>query len=276
MRRRAADNSTAPGLRYRQVYQYVLDLIADEDLQPGDRLPTAASLAERTGVSLISVRRGLAELEQEGRIIRHQGLGTFIAQNRIVTAPSHTGELLGSLVGNKTPVDVRTELLNLTVGAASKNIAAALSIKPKEPVWEVRRLRHMGAKASILERAVLPLVRVPVLDETYLRAGKSMYEYLRQEYGLIDAATEQAIQVDRASPEEQAALKLPSRHPDVVRIRGISFNTDGIAFDCYEHAYAATDFIFYLAGADHRELLHPDNTGSWLVEPIGTTPTRIR
>ena len=53
-------------LRYQQVYQYVVDLIAEHDLQAGDKLPSASDLTARTGVSMISVRRALTELENEG------------------------------------------------------------------------------------------------------------------------------------------------------------------------------------------------------------------
>ena len=53
-------------LRYQQVYQYVVDLIAEHDLQAADKLPSASDLTARTGVSMISVRRALTELENEG------------------------------------------------------------------------------------------------------------------------------------------------------------------------------------------------------------------
>lgn len=255
-------------LRYQQVYQYVTDLIADQGLQPGAKLPSAAELAKLTNVSMISVRRGLTELEHEGIISRHQGVGTFVANARIVTAPSRSGELLSSLVGTKTRLKVRTELLSLVIGAASKNIASALAIKAAEPVWEVRRLRHIGATAPILERAVIPVVRVPVLDEAYLRAGNSMYAYLEQEYGLTDATTDQAIQVDQPSQQERRILRLKAGAP-VVRIRGVSLDKHGTAFDCYEQVYGASNFIFYVANVDRRELLQPSDMGDWLVEPLG-------
>ncbi len=255
-------------LRYEKVQEYVLELIAERDLQPGDKLPSASRLAELTDVSMISVRRGLTELENEGIIYRHQGVGTFVGTGRIVTAPSRSGELLSSLVGRKMRLRVRTELLSMVVGAASANIASALSIKAGEPVWEVRRLRHVGAAASIFERAVLPIVRVPVLDEAYLSAGKSMYAYLEREYGLTDAMTEQAIQVDHPTKEEQKVLSLRAT-ANVVRIRGISLDVEGTAFDCYEQVYGASNFIFYVENVDRRELLQPADMGDWLVEPIG-------
>ncbi len=177
--------------------------------------------------------------------------------------------MLSSIVGAKTPPEVRTELLSIVVGAAHENIASALAIKPGEAVWEVRRLRHVGPAAPILERAVLPVVRVPVLDEAYLKAGNSMYAYLEREYGLADAATEQAIQVDQPSKEERRVLGL-SGAASVVRIRGISVDANGIAFDCYEQVYGASNFIFYVTGGDRHELLRPGDMGDWLVEPIGS------
>jgi len=67
------------GLLYEQVVSYIEQLVAERGLAPGDMLPTHAELAELTGVSLITVRRALDELERAGKVRRHQGLGTFLA-----------------------------------------------------------------------------------------------------------------------------------------------------------------------------------------------------
>ncbi|MGH8962842.1 MAG: GntR family transcriptional regulator [Jatrophihabitantaceae bacterium] len=271
------DSGSPRRLRYQKVYDYVVALVADNGMKAGDRLPSAPELAQLTGVSMISVRRGLEELEREGKVSRHQGVGTFVGHGRIVTEPGRTGELLASLVDGSSKPKVRTELLGIAVGTTSENIARALSIGAGEPVWEVRRLRRVGGSAAILERAVLPLSRVPALDERYLRAGKSLYTYLAEHYGLRDDHVEQAIEVDRPASAERAALEL-ARGDQVVRIRGVSFDTDGTAFDCYEQTYRATDFIFYSAGGSNRQLLQPHGLGDWLVRPLavagGAAPTR--
>lgn len=262
-----------PLLRYQQVYQYVLDLIRDQKMKPGDKLPSTTELATLTGVSMISVRRGLSELEQEGKIDRRQGLGTFVGHGRVIAAPNRTGGLLNTLAYRKPQTSLKSELLGLTVGAADKNIATALSIPQSAPVWEVRRLRHVSMSALVLERAVLPLAAVPALDEAYLRAGNSMYGYLEREYGLVDSITEQTIEVDTASADQRSILGLGD-DAAVVRIRGISFDPGGTAFDCYEQVYGASDFIFYVASADRRELLRPGNTDEWLVKPFDSAAAK--
>lgn len=46
----------------------------------GERIPTERELSERYGVARNTIRRALLELEDSGRIVRHVGRGTFVAQ----------------------------------------------------------------------------------------------------------------------------------------------------------------------------------------------------
>jgi len=141
-------------LRYQQVYQYVVDLIAEHDLQAGDKLPSASDLIARTGVSMISVRRALTELENEGVIYRHQGIGTFVASGRILTAPNRTGgrrPWLGGPLGR--PWGQGPPLVRL--GLAGHHLPAALPAHPPPP-------GHRRAGLSLLLRARRPAgVAVP-------------------------------------------------------------------------------------------------------------------
>lgn len=262
-------SDTGRQLQYRKVYDYVLTLISASRLHAGDKLPSATDLAQQTGVSLISVRRGLAELEQEGRIRRRQGLGTFVGTGRVITEPTHSGELLESIANGPIRSDVTTRMISLVVGKASKGVAVALATTAGAPVWEVRRLRLVNGIEAIYERAVLPLSRVPVLDEDYLSAGESLYAYLRNHFGLSDATTEQVIEVGHPRPEERKHLHLKVSDA-VVRVRGISFADEGFPYDCYEQTYEASSFIFYVSGSERREVLQSVDLQPWLIEPLRT------
>src|SRR5215472_9914953 len=109
------------GLLYQQVVSYVEQLVSERGLAPGDMLPTHAELAELTGVSLITVRRALDELERAGKVRRHQGLGTFLARPRIVTEPARAGSLLATLAegeGEQPPAaeSLDTRILDIRRG----------------------------------------------------------------------------------------------------------------------------------------------------------------
>ena len=254
-------------LRYQHVYDLVLGIVADQGLQAGDRLPSAAELAELAEVSAISVRRALDELERAGKIVRHQGLGTFVAKPRIASDPTRPGELYQTLIDEGGLPTLATALISMSVGLPSDNIAKALDVTAGEPVWEIWRTRSLDGAVKILERAVLPLSRVPAVDQGRLERGESLYRFIEDRYGFTDAYTEQALEVDTPSTWESEQLQLADRDT-VMRVRGVSFDANGVAFDCFEQCYRASEFTFYTAGQTRTRMLGPSELSNWSISPL--------
>lgn len=74
--------------KYKQVVQYIRDLIESDVLCPGDQLPTEAELMEQFHVSSITVRKAMEVLTQEGLIYRVKGKGTYVTDPN---APAEDG-----------------------------------------------------------------------------------------------------------------------------------------------------------------------------------------
>ncbi len=75
-----AISPAAPGPLYQQIIDGIKREISEGRLTPGSELPSFRALAEQLLVSLITVKRAYEELERGGIIYRHQGLGTFVAE----------------------------------------------------------------------------------------------------------------------------------------------------------------------------------------------------
>ena len=104
--------------------------------RPGDMLPSYTELAEPAGVSLITVRRALDELERAGRVRRHQGLGTFVARPRIVTEPTRAGSLLATLASRRRGDAARScghPVLGLDQGLPSADLCQRAADLPRQP-----------------------------------------------------------------------------------------------------------------------------------------------
>lgn len=261
-----------PVLRYQQVMQLVERLVAERGLAPGDRLPTNDELAAMAGVSLMSVRRGLDELEREGRVARHQGVGTFVADPRIVSDPARAGGLRSTLGAGDDGPAVETRLLAAVRGVAGPAVADALGLEPPVQVWEIRRLRLLNGRPEIFERAVLPVALVPQVDREVLAAGGSLYRFLAERYGLVDSYEEQYLEVATPSRDERRLLGLPPRR-SVVRLRGVSFAADGTPFDCFHQSYPADDFVFFISGQTNRRLVRTGDERDWGVVPLAGRDT---
>ena len=71
---------STPGPLYQQIVDVVRRAVSEGRLAPGAPLPSFRALAKDLLVSLITVKRAYEELEREGIIVRHQGLGTFVSE----------------------------------------------------------------------------------------------------------------------------------------------------------------------------------------------------
>lgn len=254
-------------LRYEAVQDLVLGLIADQNMAPGDKLPSSSELAQSAKVSLISVRRALDELERAGRIQRHQGLGTFVSQPRILSEPSKLGDLLETL-GNQTPAsELTTELISVRVGLPGSSIAQMLRIAEGAPVWEIVRGRRVGGLPAIVERAILPLQLVPALDEKLLAEGGSLYKYLAKQYSIHDHSEEQYLEVTLPGSLERNWLNLAAREL-AVTVKGVSFTEAGTPFDCFQQTYPARKFVFYVSGSREHQLLAAPHSVDWTISSL--------
>jgi DNA-binding GntR family transcriptional regulator len=249
-------------LRYQRVIDLIDELIRSRDLQPGDLLPTQKELAALAGVSLITVRRALDELEREGRVAGHQGVGTFVARPRIVSEPARRGGLLATLAGPGAQTSVGTEVLSVRDVEPSPAVARALGLPAGARVWHIARLRRIEGRPMVLEQARVPQALAPDLRRWQDELGHSLYGLLARRYGLVDDYEEQYLEGDVAGASERRRRELPARSR-VVRLQGVSFAAGDVPFDCFEHVYPAEAFAFYISGRTSRRLLPAEDLAGW-------------
>jgi histidine ammonia-lyase len=72
---------------YRKIKAYILKQIEDGRWKPDQRIPSENQLVKRFAVSRMTIHRALRELTHEGRLIRIQGVGTFVAKPGPPTSP---------------------------------------------------------------------------------------------------------------------------------------------------------------------------------------------
>jgi GntR family transcriptional regulator len=128
---------------------------------PNSRLPSEVELAEEFGVSRVTVREALAELEHKGLIVRRHGLGTFI-NSRGVNIRTRLDESieLGELI-RSWRYDPELRYLDYQQQAASAEIAARLKIEPGAPVLWIAKVFTASGSPIVYCINVIPLGLLP-------------------------------------------------------------------------------------------------------------------
>jgi DNA-binding FadR family transcriptional regulator len=137
-----------------QALSKVRDFIETRNFAIDGRIPPERTLAAELGVGRRSLRRALDVLEQEGRIHRHQGRGTFIDPRRpatadvIISAPDslERGPNRVSLsAALDTVLDQTNPLEVIEVRLATEPVMARLAAL-RASQSEIKRLQTLAAK----------------------------------------------------------------------------------------------------------------------------------
>jgi GntR family transcriptional regulator len=196
--------------KYYTVKRHLLESI--ETLAPGSSVPTERELSADLGTSRTTVRQALLELVAEGRLVRRQGSGTYVAEPKL-TWPLHLTSFTEQAAANGFTAS--TQLLAADRIRAEDDLAARLGTEVGAPVFRIERLRLADERPMAVETSHLSAVRFPQLTR-FLRREQSLYAILKQQYGVLPVSAEESISTAPASPREAALLDTDTGAPMLV------------------------------------------------------------
>ena len=223
--------------KYYLVKRHLLELIAS--LPPGSPVPTERELTAELATSRTTVRQALSELVGEGRLVRRQGSGTYVAEPKI-RWPLEMTSFTEQAAAAGYSASVR--LLEAGRGRASEEVAARLTVRVGAPVYVVERLRLVDAAPMAVETSQLSVARFPGLLR-HLRGSSSLYQVLADAYGVVPVAAEETIETAAASPREADLLGTETGSPMLVLSRH-SFDADDEPVEWVRSWYRGDRYTF--------------------------------
>ena len=221
--------------KHRALYEALVRQL--DELPAGAPLPTERDLCEAHGVSRATVRRALRQLEDEHRIYRQQGRGTFAARPKIDLTLELTSLSEDMLAHGVVPGAKLIDVSRLRAGA---EIEALLGLDPGAEVLRVQRLRLADGDPVAIEVLFVSTARFDGISAA-LGLGKSFYRLLHTEYGVELASAEETIEAAPAGPGEAELLGIQPGAP-VLLLSRRTVDTSGRPTEYVRSVYRADRF----------------------------------
>ncbi|MEV7468138.1 GntR family transcriptional regulator [Streptomyces kronopolitis] len=223
-----------------QVSQSLRASILGRSPQAPLRLPTEDALAAHYGVSVLTMRQALKELEAEGLISRHRRRGTFIEPSAQRGAPVRLLGSVDAIVAQQS--GMTTELLDHGPTPVPAELAG--HFPGVSEVTGFRRLRSdekTGEPTNHAHNYVRPEIAARIDPSDLTRWP--MTKVLRDVVGVRISRITDTVEARLADPETARLLRIPLLSP-ILHYTGITYDEAGHPVDVARIHYRGDRFSF--------------------------------
>lgn len=225
---------------YVQIKEDVRARILDGFYAAHDRLPSESEMMAAFGVSRITVRQALSDLQKEGLVFKIHGKGTFVSRPKAfqnVTRLQGFGEAMEPL-GYETC----SQVLGMRLVPAGRVVAARLDVAEDTLVCELRRLRLLNRERISLDTTYVGAEIGERLRKADL-VTRDIFLILENDYGYTLRTAELQIEAVPADETVARLLKVEEGAP-ILRIERLTRTIEGVPID-FEYLHYRGDAFQY-------------------------------
>lgn len=194
--------------RFQVIKDFITDAIKQRVYLPDAQIPTEYQLAEKFSVSRMTANRAVKELVSEGMLVRHQGLGTFVALARAESPLLEIRNIADEIRGRHNVYS--NERYRLKEIKANQDLAEQLGINIGAPIFHSLIVhKENGVPLQFAERYVNAVLVPGYLDQDFSITTPS--QYLSELFPLSEI--EHIVEAVLPTPLEQEALNITAETP---------------------------------------------------------------
>jgi GntR family transcriptional regulator len=250
---------------YSKVAEYLKERIDTGVIRPNSRMPSERVLAEQFGVSRVTVRQALKDLELAGVVEVDGGVrlarGSGGISDREASAKSieegATGLVSFSDLAAANGLTATSLVLSNVTRPSTLDEADLLGIAPGAAIVDLVRLRQLDGVPTLIDYSLLPESLAPGVGKLDF-ARASLYHTLADSYGLHAVRADCIIESRGASGEVAAQLGLSPGAPVLVIIQ-TTFGDNGRIIQWCRSVYRGDRYRFraILDGIEGGQRLRP-------------------
>ena len=209
------------------VKNYLYKYIRSLDLRGNTKLPPESELSVNLGVSRVTVRRALDELEKEGIVLRIHGRGTFVNPEAVnIQVNLMPGEEFSRLI-ESCGYKAAFEVADVRKRKAGEEVRRILQLESGEEIYEVEKVFLADGHPAIISigRFACSLVGNALKREDVEK--KSTFDILRRLGGCFIVRDKIRIEtMNRGEMEHETVWGKKMECDSVLVFHGINYNQD--------------------------------------------------
>lgn len=167
---------------YYQLKTIIEGQIASGHFKPGEKITSESLLCKQYMVSRTTARQAITELVNNGKLVRTQGRGTFVASPAANRKPYRITGFSADM--QEQGFSPSSKVLDFRVMIPSTEVSRIMQIASGEAVIYIRRLRYINGQIMGIESTHLPFKRFPTLTREDVE-NSSLYEMLVGRFEII-------------------------------------------------------------------------------------------
>lgn len=221
-------------LKYETVASDLQKKISTGSYQANGQLPSVAVLCNEYGVSKITIKKAMDELESRGLISRRRGSGSFVKSSSGPASDPSRWEMSNQMMGFHAEHSALHEKISsiveeFEVVRPPEKVAKSLGMDEDGFAYKICRVRLADDVPHAVEYTYMPIDVIPDLKRRHLET--SIYDYIEGDLGLKITSAHRIVRAVSPTADEQAWLGVPATEP-LLEIEQVGFLDDGVPFEC--------------------------------------------
>lgn len=189
-----------------EISELIESYIIENGLTPGDKLPSERDMCELWDLNRMTLRNALSRLAHFGVVVSKVGLGTFVAQPRMVRNLQDTiGFSQAVSESGYTPSHL---VIGSQIIEANKYAVRHLHVMLASPVLVLRRVNLIDECPVSIETTWVNARDCQGIEK-YDFAKDSLYRVLKEVYGIVPKTGSEKISITKVDEEESEILNVP-------------------------------------------------------------------
>lgn len=202
-----------------EIIEKLIMFLKQEDVKPGDKLPSERELCAMWNVNRSTLRSALKEMQERGLIDSIPGMGSFVRKPKFQRNLKDLRPL--SVLALEQNYEIETLVLQQKVIHADDSLSRKLQIRLGDPVLELIRLRYLDGEPAFIEYSCIDLKYAEGLENEDF-TSHSLYQTLSEKYKLHPSGGRQRISITYLNQNESILFQIPEGTP-ALYLSGVTY-----------------------------------------------------